>query len=264
MVAVGTLAVYWQANIGPSLSSMSATLLADKVTYALGDGAALGVGMIVLSQTVRYREGDGVRASLLMLAGASAAVLLGDSAYGYLASRGSYYLGNPIEITYALHGGLIIAAAAVAPSNFPTKPATPGLFWRGFATVFAVASGAAVVVLAAYAPARHSSLGAVPTSLLTLLVVILSVRQVLARRDLFALARSLEARVEDVLLPWPDVNVGSGPSSKMPPTWSPSWTAPALSRGSPLRLDGSSGTACSGASSSTWSTPPTPPAPAAS
>jgi hypothetical protein len=110
--------------------------------------------MIVLSQTVRYRERDGVRASLLMLAGASAAVLLGDSAYGYLATRGSYYLGNPIEITYALHGGLIIAAAAVAPSSFPTKPATPGFFGRGFATVFAVTSGAAVVVLAAYEVVR--------------------------------------------------------------------------------------------------------------
>jgi hypothetical protein len=31
-VAVGTLAVCWQANIGPSLSSMSASLVADKVT----------------------------------------------------------------------------------------------------------------------------------------------------------------------------------------------------------------------------------------
>ena len=195
VVGLSLVMLSWQVVLADTLAAGGDTweTTAISVAYPVADVVCVTIALVVL---VRARHGGGVPVqalALLVLGSASAAVA--DSGFLFLTTRGAYSSGNPIDLGWFAGWLLLGLASRVrestgASSSESRSAGTAGLLAPYIAVLLALS---AIVVQ----QVRQGQVDAMLTWATVLLVLLLSVRQVVALRENAELTHTLEARVEE-------------------------------------------------------------------
>ena len=195
VVGLSLVMLSWEVVLADTLANGGDTwsTTAISLAYPVADIVCVTIALVVL---VRARHGGGVPVqalTLLVLGSASAAVA--DTGFLFLTTRGAYSSGNPIDLGWFAGWLLLGLASRVhvprnASSNEARVAGAAGLLAPYVAVLLALGAIVAQQV-------RQGQVDAQLTWATVALVLLLSVRQVVALRENAALTHTLEARVQE-------------------------------------------------------------------
>ena len=194
LVGLSLLMLSWQVVLQATVEASAGDLVTDLISIAY-PVADVVVGTVAVIALLRARHGGGVRVlalGLLLLGTVGSAVA--DSGFAFLALRGTYFSGHPIDIAWCV-GWLTLGVAACVPGGRAETAEDAGGRTVGLLAPY-VAVGVAVVVDVT----KEVTVGRLGPTLAwgtIALVVLLSVRQVLVLHDYGRLTRTLEGRVRE-------------------------------------------------------------------
>jgi signal transduction histidine kinase len=194
--ALGGAAVVWALIIGPTASAggQSGVQMAFSIAYPVGDLILLvGLAWLLLRGVP-----ESTRRALRLLAAGLGLFVIGDLLYGYATLHDGFGGGDALNATYYVGLALFILAARCkraggAVDAVPSLVRAGGISWMPY---LGVAAGFGVLVVA------EASEQLVPDGLLAItasvIAALVSVRQLLAQRELVAARRELEHAYSDL------------------------------------------------------------------
>jgi signal transduction histidine kinase len=191
--ALGGAAIVWYLVLGPTTQAGGDTLqLVFSVAYPVGDMILIvGLASVLLRDTT-----DSTRRALWLLAGGLVLFVAGDVVYAYATLHGTFSGGDALNLTYYVAFALFAVAAWRVRFGSGERDTQPprrrGVSWVPY---LGVASGFAMLAAADLPTLMPNGILAITAALLAALV---SVRQLLAQRELVTARRELQSAHDDL------------------------------------------------------------------
>jgi signal transduction histidine kinase len=192
--ALGGAAVVWYLVLGPTTQAGEDPLqMLFSVAYPVGDMILIvGLASVLLRDTT-----DSTRRALWLLAGGLVLFVAGDVVYAYATLHGTFSGGDALNLTYYVAFALFAVAAWRVRFGSSERDAQPRRHHRrvSWMPYLGVASGFAVLAAADLPTLLPNGILAVTAALLAALV---SIRQLLAQRELVTARQELQSAHDDL------------------------------------------------------------------